>query len=207
MHPAGPTSDTAALAEGLRVREGGLAADLGAGSGWVARFVPDRSVRWLMLDVNRGLLASCDIPGAMRVCCDVARATAALPPGIASVVTANPPYLASGRARRPVCRARELARIADPLVMPLFFRAASHLLEKGGEFRTIGRPHSLEEMLVACRAFDMGPFELQPFGLPGRPASVVRIRALRGARATLEILPQKPLPGSDRIEAGGCAPV
>ncbi|MCC6871568.1 MAG: hypothetical protein IT351_04215 [Candidatus Fermentibacter sp.] len=207
MNPAGPTSDTAALAEGLRVRDGGLAADLGAGSGGVARFVADGSVRWLMLDVNPELLALCEIPGAMRVCCDVARATSALPAGIASVVTANPPYLAAGSARRPVCRAREQARIAGPLALPLFYRAASHLLEEGGEFRTIGRPRSLEEMLVTCSAFDMGPFEIQPFGPQGRPASLVRIRALLGARAALEILPQKPLPGSGRIEAGGCARV
>lgn len=158
-------------------------------------FAPSRgSFTWLLLDVEYGALAACDSPCALRVCCDIGDVPSLLSGGIAEVVTANPPFLDSGRVRRPPDRTRGLARVSPPFARALFTRAAAHLLRKGGEFRIVNRPSALEEMLVCCRAFGLEPLELQPYGPPGCPASLVRLRALRGAGRAFSLLPQAALP-------------
>jgi tRNA1(Val) A37 N6-methylase TrmN6 len=78
--------------------------------------------------------------------------------------------------------------------MLMFARAAAHLLRRGGEFRMVGRPADLAGILVCCEAFDLRPFEILPFGEPGRPAATLRVRASAGAGRPLELLPQVPFP-------------
>lgn len=196
---SGPTSDTAALADGIELLEPLFAADLGAGSGGVAGFIPAaESPAWLLIDVDRAALSACRIEGVLRVCCDVSDVPFLMPGGIADLVTSNPPYGDEGRSRRPQAVRRRLERLAGPVARSLFARAASHLLRAGGEYRMVNRPHALEEMLVSCRAFGMEAFEIQPFGEPSHPAGLVRLRAVKGGgRRRLRLLPQKPLPGRD----------
>jgi tRNA1Val (adenine37-N6)-methyltransferase len=196
----------------LRLSGGRLTVDLGSGRGWVAAFCDPRpagsSCPWLLLDIDREALAAADVPDSLRACCDVRTVPSAFEGGIASVVVANPPYHRESSSRASPVAARNLARIAPPLTMAFFARAAAHLLVPGGEFRLVERPYEIEEALVTCRAFDLQPFEIQPFGEPGRRASLIRIRALRGKAPTLALLPQMPLPGTaspgatpDRMEA------
>jgi len=198
MGSPGPTSDTAALADGIGLLEPAFAADLGAGSGGVAGFVPAaEGPVWLLVDLDLAALSSCRIEGALRVCCDVSEVPSLMAGGIADLVTSNPPYGDVGRSRQPQGMRRRLERLAGPVARSLFARAASHLLRAGGEYRTVNRPQALEEMLVSCRAFGMEAFEIQPFGEPSRPAGLVRLRAVKGGgRRRLRLLPQRPLPGS-----------
>jgi tRNA1(Val) A37 N6-methylase TrmN6 len=170
--------------------------DLGAGGAPAALFDgrADGS-RWLLVDLDAAALAgAARLRGAMRLCCDVRDVPQALAAGIASLVIANPPFNPLGSSRRPSGARRDLERTRRPLDMLMFARAAAHLLRRGGEFRMVGRPADLAGILVCCEAFDLRPFEILPFGEPGRPAATLRVRASAGAGRPLELLPQVPFP-------------
>ncbi len=193
-----PTSDTAALVEGMQCRPGGMIADLGSGPYSAMRMAPGCApdCSWICLDLDCEALSVRPRPGnAIPVACDVARVPFALARGVADIVLANPPFMCGSSCRRSPDPGRDRARASAGFTSAFFLRAAAHLLSERGELRIVQRPAALGALLAGCAAYGLSPFEIQPFGSPGAPSVTVRVRARPGSAADLVLLPQKPFPG------------
>lgn len=196
------TSDTLALLDGLRMSPGSTLVELGCGGGEACAIGCRRNpgCTWIGIDIRHGHLgavrraaaeAGCDL---LLAACDAACVPSAFRPGFAGVVLANPPWMVEGECRISPDPERRISRSAGPLSPAVFCRAAAHCLADGGSLRLMIPPGSIPDALLACRAFDLGPSLLQPYGLPGRPASSARLEARKACGGCLQLLPQATLP-------------
>lgn len=191
------TTDTLLLGSSLSVEPGTLVVDLGCGPGGAMDAArssnPDCS--WLGIDLRyaplRELVLARGEAAVDAVCCDVLHIPWAIRGGIAGAVIMNPPFVDRQRGRISPSVSRAVSRSGSSILLHAFVRAASHLLRSGGQMLAVARPAMLPSLLLGCRAWDLGPSELQPVGPAGGPAVHILLRCLKGAVPDLVVKCQR----------------
>jgi tRNA1(Val) A37 N6-methylase TrmN6 len=194
--------DAVLLAAACAARSGEHLVDFGAGVGTaglaVARRVDDLSVTLVEIDsalvalgrenaARNGLAGRV---GAMHL--DVAAnaaafAAAGLPPGMADHVIMNPPFNAP---QNPSPHGgRRLAHRAASDTLASWLKAASRLLRTGGIVTLIWRADGLDAALTRVSAGFGAVVVLPIHPKPDAPAIRVLVRAVKGSRAPLSLLP------------------
>jgi tRNA1(Val) A37 N6-methylase TrmN6 len=194
--------DAILLAAACSARAGDRVVDLGAGVGAVglavARRVGDLAVT--LVDIDAGLSALA-LENATRnnlaehvraVCLDVtapakAFAAAGLTPGAADHVLMNPPFNPAQNVSPD--RRRRLAHSAAHDTLSRWLDTAARLLRPDGVVTLIWRADGLGAALAAL-AGSFGAVAVLPvYGKPDAPAIRVLVRAVKGSRAPLMLLP------------------
>ncbi len=125
----------------------------------------------------------------------VVRERAGLSAAMAGHVLINPPFHQSGSVRpSPDAHRREAHVLGDGGLAPWIKCAATHL-ETGGTLTMIFRADGLADLLRATERTFGGTRILPLHPRPGRPASRVLLRATKGSRAPLVLLPGMVLHG------------
>lgn len=130
--------------------------------------------RSIVLDVNAGAEAF---------------ANAGLSPDSADVVLMNPPFNDPARHRASPDAGRATAHVAAATTLADWVHAARRILKPGGALTTIWRADGLAEVLAALdRGF--GSLVVQPVHATTDAAAIrILLRAIKGGRAPLRILP------------------
>ena len=122
-----------------------------------------------------------------------------LAPESASLVLTNPPYGVATRMRASPDRARAAAHIMPPGGLAIWLASAADALKPRGELVMIHRADTLVEALVAL-AGRFGSIAIKPVQpRAGDQASRILIRAIKGGRAPLSLLPPLVLHDGDRF--------
>jgi tRNA1(Val) A37 N6-methylase TrmN6 len=194
--------DAMLLAAACSARSGQRLIDLGAGVGAaglaVAARVYDLGVVLVELDQALAALARENAARnglakrAQVVCLDVAAppaafAAAGLQPGIADHVLMNPPF---NPAHNPSPdRGRRLAYAATPETLSRWAGVAAELLGAAGVVTLIWRADGLGAVLAALAGAFGAATILPVHPKPAAPAIRVLVRAVKGSRAPLALLP------------------
>lgn len=177
----------------------GKVVDLGTGCGVVALLLAKRGVRsvigvelqpplfelaWRNVQLNR-----CE-DRVHIVNADLRELRGVLPGGTFDAVVSNPPYIAarSGKANpeteKAVARHELCCSVNDVTA------AARWLLREGGSFRVIFPAPRLVGLLQSLSAAGLEPKRLRiVHTLASRPAKLVLVEAIKGAKVDLEVLP------------------
>lgn len=217
-HRAG--HDAMLLAAATAARPGDRVADLGAGVGAAGLALARRvgGIALTLVEIDPGLaelarrnVATNAIPAEIAVL-DVTAGAASfaamgLGPDSVDVVMTNPPFHDAARHRASPDPARAAAHMAGPATLEAFVHAARRILRSGGGLTMIWRADGLAEVLMALsRGF--GSPVLQPvYSEPGRPAIRILVRAVKGGRAPLQMLPAVTLNGADGTPAADVSAV
>lgn len=119
--------------------------------------------------------------------------------GAADLVLANPPFNADTRHRTSPDAARARAHMADADLLAGWVRAADRCLGARGMLCLIHRPEALTDILAAL-AKGFGAVEILPVHpRPDRPAVRLLVRAVKGRRTPLALLPGLVLAGLDGV--------
>ena len=194
----------------------GHAVDLGAGVGTVAFCAAARAGALTVAGVERDAeLVSCAVQaltlpdnaafaGRVRLLQgDVAaprgeREGLGLADASADWVLMNPPFDLPGRVRASEDNLRRSAHVAEPGGLAAWCRTAAGLAKPGGLLGMIHRTEALPEIIEALggRFGDIRLVPVHPFA--GEPAIRILVRARRGSRGGMQILP-----GIDLHQEGG----
>jgi tRNA1(Val) A37 N6-methylase TrmN6 len=202
--------DAILLAAATPAKPGEHAVELGAGVGAaglaLAARVPGLEVTLVEIDAALASLSEENIrrnslaDRVRAVVLDVtagarAFAAVALPPGSASRVLMNPPFNDPATSRFSPDPARRRAHVSAGIAP--WLRGAARLLGAGGTVTLIWRADGLADVLAALtRGF--GAVTVQPVHpRPAAPAIRVLVRAAKGSRAPLALLPGFVLAGAD----------
>jgi tRNA1(Val) A37 N6-methylase TrmN6 len=194
--------DAILLAAATSAQSGDHAVDLGAGVGGaglaLARRIAGVAVTLVEIDPALTALAAgnaernglSDRVRAVRLDVEASAAdfaAAGLAPGSAACVLMNPPF---NVAQQPSPdQARRLAHAASEATLEQWLRTAARLLRADGVVTLIWRAHGLAEVLAALDK-DFGAITVLPVHpKPGAPAIRVLVRASKGNRAPLALLP------------------
>jgi tRNA1(Val) A37 N6-methylase TrmN6 len=212
-HRAG--HDAVLLAAATPARAGQRIVDFGAGVGAaglaLARRVDGVSLVLVEIDPQLADLARVNAPlnevPAQVVTLDLAApanvfAAAGLLPDMADVVLMNPPFNDAARHRGSPDKAREIAHVATAQTLAIWIHAARRLLRSGGMLTLIWRADGMADVLAALGRGFGSIAVMAVHGDPGAPAIRILVRAVKGARAPLEIHPAISL----RDAAGGPDP-
>ena len=207
-HRAG--HDAILLAAATPAKAGEHAIDFGAGVGAaglaLAARVPGLAVTLVEIDPALVVLAGENISRngfadrVRAVALDVtagahAFTAAGMAAGSAVRVLMNPPFNDPATMKASPDAARRRAHVSDDLVP--WLRSAGHLLGAGGTVSLIWRADGLAALLVAL-ARSFGAVTVQPVHpRPDAPAIRVLVRAVKGSRAPLTLLPGLALAGAD----------
>jgi tRNA1(Val) A37 N6-methylase TrmN6 len=202
--------DAILLAAATAAKAGEHAVDFGAGVGAaglaLASRVPGLAVTLVEIDPNLAALASENISRngfadrARAVALDVtagarAFAAAALLPGSAACVLMNPPFNDPDMSRGSPDAGRRRAHLSAGIVP--WLGSAQRLLGAGGTVTLIWRADGLAHVLASL-ALGFGAVAVQPVHpRPDAPAIRVLVRAVKGSRAPLALLPDLVLAGAD----------
>jgi len=190
------------LAAATPARSGDRVVDFGAGVGAaglaVAKRVP--GIELVLVEIDSGLAdlahgnATSNAIAADIIVLDVtsaadAFAAAGLSPDSADVVLMNPPFNDPARHRASPDKTREIAHVATAATLESWIHAARRTLKSGGVLSLIWRADALSEVLATLgRGF--GSLTILPVhGDATRPAIRILIRAVKGGRAPMRILP------------------
>jgi len=186
--------------------------DLGAGIGTVGLIVARRNAEARITLVERdpalAMLAHDNIAlngldrRATVLVADIAasaaqRRAAGLHPGSFDCAVSNPPWFEAGAVRASPDPGREAAHVLDAGSLDLWVRAATDLLVAGGTLAMIHRADALPRLFDALGG-RFGSIVLR-FVHPrdDKPAIRVLVRAIKGSRAPLAVLPPLALHGLD----------
>lgn len=218
--------DAILLAAATSAHAGQHAIDLGAGVGAaglaLARRVEGLAVAMVEIDPALARLARDNIERnglgdrVRAVCLDVAApaaafAAAGLGAGAADCVLMNPPFNA---LHNPSPDARRRAAHAAPQnTLRQWVRTASRLLRAGGVLTLIWRADGVAGVLAALSNGFAALSLLPIYPKPGAPAIRVLVRAVKGSRAPLTLLPGllladvegKPTDAAEAVLRGGAA--
>ena len=201
-HRAG--HDAILLAAATDAKPGDRAADLGSGVGAaglaLAVRVPGVTVTLIERDAELAALAAENIvrngldSRARAVTLDVAAASDAfaavgLGPGSMDRVLMNPPFNSPARQNVSPDLERRAAHAAPDAALADWVAAAAWLLHSAGTLTLIWRADGLAHVLAALEASFGGVTVLPVHGRAGQPAIRVLIRAGKGSRAPLVMLP------------------
>ncbi|HWX85228.1 MAG TPA: methyltransferase [Xanthobacteraceae bacterium] len=194
--------DAILLAAAASARSGEHAVDLGSGVGGaglaLARRIAGVAVTLVEIDPELAALAAGNVQRnglsgrvrAVRLDVDSSAAdfiAAGLAPGSVACVLMNPPFnVAQQPSPDP---ARRLAHAASEGTLERWLRAAARLLHADGVVTLIWRADGLADVLAALGK-DFGPITVLPVHpKPGAAAIRVLVRATKGSRAPLKLLP------------------
>jgi tRNA1(Val) A37 N6-methylase TrmN6 len=202
--------DAILLAASTAAKAGEHAVDFGAGVGAAGLALATRvaGLAVALLEIDPALAALADenisrngFAGRVRaVILDVtagARTFMAvgLPPGSAARVLMNPPFHDPSTSRASPDPARRRAHLSAGIAP--WLRSAQRLLGTGGTVTLIWRADGLADLLAAL-APDFGAMTVQPVHpKPDALAIRVLVRAVKGSRAPLAVLPGLVLAGAD----------
>jgi tRNA1(Val) A37 N6-methylase TrmN6 len=199
-HRAG--HDAILLAAATPARVGQRVIDFGAGVGAaglaVARRVDGLSLVLVEIDPHLADLARANAAlnhlTADVVTLDLASppdayVAAGLLPDTADVVLMNPPFNDAARHRGSPDRARETAHVATPQTLEIWIHAGRRLLRSGGVLTLIWRADGMADVLAGLGRGFGSIAVMAVHGNPAAPAIRVLVRAIKGARAPLEIHP------------------
>jgi tRNA1(Val) A37 N6-methylase TrmN6 len=218
--------DAILLAAATQAHSGDHAIDLGAGIGAaglaLAMRVPEVSVTLLELDPQLAGLAEQNIvrnglAGRVRaVILDVTAsseqfAAARLGPGSADRVLMNPPFNRAERQNLSPDPQRRAAHAGPPGGLMDWVGAAHRLLHSAGTVNLIWRADGLAEVLAALEERFGGIVVLPVYGRTREAAIRVLVRAAKGSRAPLVLLPGlalndqqgRPTPEAEAVLRGG----
>lgn len=193
------------LAASLDARISGTVVDLGAGAGVAGLCAAARCKRAKVVLVERdpdliacardalGRPANAAFADRVRlVTADIAapqaeREQAGAGRDLADHVLLNPPFY--DRGTRSPAKARASAHVLAPGGLDPWLRAAASVLKFGGDVTVVFRADGLADLLsAAARRF--GGAEVMPvLPRPERPAHRILVRAVKGSRAALKLLP------------------
>ncbi len=196
--------DAILLAAAVPARPGDRAVDLGAGVGAaglaLAARVPDVAVTLVEIDPELAALAARNIErngfaGRVRAATlDVSAAPQAFAaegfaPGGADCVLMNPPFNDAVGQNVSPDPARRAAHVATEGLLRTWIGTAGRLLHSAGSLTLIWRADGLADMLAAL-APSFGSVSVLPVhGRADQPAIRVIVRAAKGGRAPLALLP------------------
>ncbi len=203
--------DAILLAAAVPARAGDRAVDLGAGVGAaglaLARRVEGLSITLVEIESTLAALAEANaarngLGARVRAVCvdvtgEVASLTAAgLAAGMATHVFMNPPFNIAGHSPSPD-PFRRLAHVASGETLERWLAAAARLLAAAGTLTLIWRADGLERVPI--------------YPKPDTPAIRILVRAIKGGRAPLAIVPGltladaagAPTPAAEAILRGG----
>jgi tRNA1(Val) A37 N6-methylase TrmN6 len=196
--------DAILLAAAADARPGDRVADLGAGVGAaglaLAVRVPGLDVTLADVDPDLVAVASKNIRRnglAERVravvldvaASDEARAAVGLSPGSVDHVLMNPPFNDPARQNVSPDAERRLAHAAPASALRTWIEAAAQMLHSAGRLTMIWRADGLAAVLAALDARFGGFVVIPVHGRAGRPAIRILLRAGKGNRAPLQLLP------------------
>lgn len=183
-----PGTDTLALAEFARIRNGSSLVDLGCGCGALELLLgaqyPSLHITGIECDPAAANYATENTAAAglsdrTTILCGDFRQPL-LPAGCADAVIANPPYFASGTGSRPTQAA---ARMDGSCTCEELVSAAARLLCNGGRFTLVWRPERVVELFIALRAVGLEPKRIR--AARGKQVRFVMIEARRGGHPGL----------------------
>jgi tRNA1(Val) A37 N6-methylase TrmN6 len=205
--------DAILLAAATAARPGDRVSDLGAGIGAaglaLAVRVPGVDVTLIERDAELAAIAAENIvrnglgERARAVALDVAApsdvfAAAGLASGSFDYVLMNPPFNDPQRQNVSPDPQRSAAHVAPDASLPAWVAAAAWLLHSAGTLTIIWRADGLTHVLATLEA-KFGSIAVLPVhGRAGQPAIRVLVRAIKGGRAPLAIMP-----GLDLNDASG----
>lgn len=199
-HRAG--HDAILLAASTRVRAGDRVVEFGSGVGTaglaVARRVDGTDLVLVEIDPSLAAIAGDNARlnglAAAVVCLDITGsaetfAAAGLGPDSADAVLMNPPFHDAGRHRGSPDSMRQVAHLATATTLEAWVHAARRVLKSGGALTLIWRADGLADVLSALgRGF--GSVMVQPVhGNADKPAIRILVRATKGGRAPLVLVP------------------
>lgn len=215
-HRAG--MDAMMLAAAVRSDFAGRLADLGAGAGAAGLAVAARCVEAQVVLVekapemahfaaltlahpdNAGLASRAALLAADVTLAGNARASAGLGDRSFDYALMNPPFNTDAHRASPDALRRQ-AHVMDQDLFERWTRTAAAIVRPRGGLALIARPSSLQAILAALRG-RFGSAEIVPIHARlDTPAIRVVVRAVRGARGELRLMPPLMLhePGSDRF--------
>lgn len=196
--------DAILLAAATDAVPGDSVADLGAGVGAaglaVATRVPDVNVTLVEIDPELSAIAAENIvrngfaERASAVTLDLSDhpdvfAAAGLALDSFDRVLMNPPFNDASRQNVSPDAGRRMAHVAPHDLLVQWIDAASRLLHSAGTLTMIWRAEALAEVLRALEPAFGGIVVLPVHGREGQPAIRVIVRASKGARAPLAVMP------------------
>ncbi|MDA9523710.1 methyltransferase [Bradyrhizobium sp. CCBAU 11434] len=199
-HRAG--HDAILLAAAAEARDGDRVVDLGAGVGTAGLALARRvgGIKLCLVEIDPELAelaranAAANAIAADVIVLDVtadAQAFAAhgLTPDSADCVLMNPPFNDPARHRGSPDQARHTAHVATDETLHAWVHAARRILRTNGVLTLIWRADGIADVLAALsRGF--GSLSILPVhGEAGRPAIRVLVRAVKGGRAPMRLLP------------------
>jgi tRNA1(Val) A37 N6-methylase TrmN6 len=204
--------DAILLAAALQAKQGEQVLDVGAGVGAVGLALARRlaEVEVTLVERDGGLvgLARCNIDRnglAGRACvltADVTRPLGEMPElsGRAESfdhALANPPYHEPGRGTAAGAPLKAAANAMSAGALERWLRFMAAMVRPGGTVTLIHRPDALQELLTAFGRRFGGVIILPIHPRHAEPASRLLLRAIKGSRAGLEMLPGLILHGAD----------
>jgi tRNA1(Val) A37 N6-methylase TrmN6 len=220
-HRAG--HDAILLAAATAALPGQIVADFGAGVGTAGLALARRvggielwllEIDPLLSDLARHNAGINALPAEVRAL-DIAASAevfdrAGLPPDSADVVLMNPPFNDAVRHRASPDAGRQVAHVATATTLQGWVHAARRVLKSGGVLTLIWRADGLADVLAALdRGF--GSIAILPVhGDPAQPAIRIMVRAVKGGRAPLAMMPaialrdaeRRPDPYMEKVLAG-----
>jgi tRNA1(Val) A37 N6-methylase TrmN6 len=203
-HRAG--SDALLLAAALPEGSRGRLADLGAGAGVAALaamamnegieavlveidpVMADCARHSLALAANSAIAHRATVIEADIRLAGKAREAAGLANASFDFVIANPPYYSPEERRSPDER-RALAHVMESGGLDAWLRTSAAILKPGGQLFLIWRPRQMAELLEAAKG-RFGAIRLLPLhARSAAPASRMIVRATRGSREPLSLMP------------------
>jgi tRNA1(Val) A37 N6-methylase TrmN6 len=210
-HRAG--HDAVLLAASTPARPGDRVVDLGAGIGAAGLAVASRCAGLDLVLVERDErlaviaqtnLAANNIKGR-AVTLDIAQGAKAfadveLPPDSADRVLMNPPFNAVARHQPSPDRLRRSAHQGDDEVLAVWVQVARRILKSGGTLTLIWRAEAIASVLSAVEQGFGAVAVLPVYPRPEAAAIRILVRATKGSRSALTLLP-----GLALNAEGGCA--
>ena len=128
-------------------------------------------------------------------------AAVGLPPDCADVVLMNPPFNDPAKHRASPDAGRAVAHVAGPTTLADWVHAARRTLKSSGALTMIWRADGLAEVLVALKR-GFGGLVIQPVDARLEGAAIrVLVRAVKGGRAPLRLLPGLVLTSDEVVAA------
>jgi len=184
--------DAVLLAGFSRVARGGRCLDLCCGNGVVPILMSAKNpgasfagieIQPAAADLARRSVALNGLCGRIEIVCgDIRRAGEIFAPGSFDVVTANPPYLEADGLKND-SDAKAIARHEIACNVSDIAACAAQMLNEGGKFFLIHRPHRIVDIIFHLRKNRIEPKTIryiQP--LADRPPNMVLIAATKGGR-------------------------
>jgi tRNA1(Val) A37 N6-methylase TrmN6 len=196
--------DAILLAAACPARMGERAADLGAGVGAAGLALAARvgGIHVTLVEVDarlaalarenvqqNGLAARVTVANVDVLAPARAHAAAGLHPGSLARVLMNPPFNDPERLKASPERERRLAHAAPLGTLAAWVRVAGRLLRPPGTLTLIWRADALDDVLQALAPRFGGATVLPIHPKPGKPAARILVRAAKGSRAPLALLP------------------